>query len=1025
MGLRGLQKQTVEINFSQGIATKNDPYQIPIGQFQSLNNSVFEKQGLLKKRYGNRALPSLPDTTSSYVTTFNNNLTAIGSNLKALSAGSETWVTKGTVKPVEISTLSLVRSSTNQTQCDSAVSSNGFVCTVFTDMVPVAGTPTAKYMYQVQDAVTGQNIIGPSLIAPLTGTVTGSPRVFYLGRYFIIVFTNLITGTDHLQYFSINTSNLSDISTNVDISANYTPDTTVNFDGFVANNSLYLAWNGSDVGGAIRVTYLDSTLTLHSPEIFTGYEATLMSVAADESQSTPVIWVSFYDLNTTKGYTTALNQNLDVIVPITEIIPSGTVLNIASTANDGSVNVYYEVDNDYSYGATLPSHYINAINIDQSSSVGSIRTLVRSVGLASKAFLYDGSPYFVGIYYSENQPTYFLFDSNGSVLAKLAYSNGGPYLTLGLPSVSVLDGVAQISYLVKDLVEPVNKSQGAEFSSGVYAQTGVSLANFDLANGQFQSAEIAQNLHLSGGILWQYDGQNPVEQGFHLWPDNIVATWSATGGSIHAQPDGSTNTDAYYYQVTYEWSDNQGNIYRSAPSIPVAVTTTSNGTSGSITVNIPYLRLTYKTVNKVKLVVYRWSVAQQNYYQVTSITNPQLNSTTSDSLTFVDTLADASIIGNNLIYTTGGVVENIASPACTDVSLYRSRAFTISAEDPNVLNYSKQVIQGTPVEFSDLFTLYVAPTIGAQGSTGGMKCIFPMDDKLIIFKEDAIYYIVGNGPDNTGANNDFSEPVFITSTVGCDNKRSIVSMPQGLMFQSDKGIWLLGRDLSTQYIGASVEDFNAFTVLSAQTIPSTNQVRFNLSNGTTLMYDYYFGQWETFTGASAISSTLYQRLQTYINSYGKVYQETPGTYLDGTNPVLMSFKTGWFNLAGLQGFERAYFMYFLATYISPHILTVGISYDYNPSIVQQATIYPVNYNGAYGSDSLYGAPQNYGGNGSIEQWRIFFDRQKCQAIQITVTEHFDPSFGTQAGAGLTMSGINLVVGLKDGHPRINSALSAS
>ena len=74
-----------------------------------------------------------------------------------------------------------------------------------------------------------------------------------------------------------------------------------------------------------------------------------------------------------------------------------------------------------------------------------------------------------------------------------------------------------------------------------------------------------------------------------------------------------------------------------------------------------------------------------------------------------------------------------------------------------------------------------------------------MDDKLIIFKKDAIYYITGTGPDNTGANGTFSDATFITSTVGCANPSSIVLMPNGIMFQSDKGIWLLDRQLGTTY----------------------------------------------------------------------------------------------------------------------------------------------------------------------------------------------------------------------------------
>src|SRR5208283_5242873 len=101
-------------------------------------------------------------------------------------------------------------------------------------------------------------------------------------------------------------------------------------------------------------------------------------------------------------------------------------------------------------------------------------------------------------------------------------------------------------------------------------------------------------------------------------------------------------------------------------------------------------------------------------------------------------------------------------------------------------------------------TLYIAPSLGAQGSTGPITALAPMDGNLVIFKKNAIYYINGTGPDNTGANSQYSQPLFISSTVGCINTNSIVFTDSGLIFQSDKGLWLLGRNLSVQYIGAAV-----------------------------------------------------------------------------------------------------------------------------------------------------------------------------------------------------------------------------
>src|SRR5208282_425628 len=102
--------------------------------------------------------------------------------------------------------------------------------------------------------------------------------------------------------------------------------------------------------------------------------------------------------------------------------------------------------------------------------------------------------------------------------------------------------------------------------------------------------------------------------------------------------------------------------------------------------------------------------------------------------------------------------------------------------------------------------------------------------------------------------------------------------------------------------GARVETLTQDAIVqTALTIPGTTQVRFTMSSGITIMYDYFFDEWATFT-INGTSATLYQGLHTYVNSLGQVFQESPGTYLDATNPVLMSFTTSWISLAGIQGF---------------------------------------------------------------------------------------------------------------------------
>ncbi len=1039
-----IDKKGVDIPFAQGLDTKTDPKRVQMGKFLELENTVFDKGGLLQKRNGYAHLAALPDATSTYLTTFNGALTAIGTGINAYNSSSSSWVSKGVIQPLSLSTLPVLRNNLNQIASDTAIAPNGLGCCAYLESD--GSTTTAKFV--VFDTVTGQNIKAPAVIPVASGTVTGGMRVFVLGQNFVIVFTNVITAVSHLQYVTVSTANPATVGANTDIAAAYISATTLAWDGVVVGSRLYVAYNTTTGGQAVKMTYLTTSGIIASAVTFATYKATMVSMAADViDAANPVIYASFYRSDTTLGYTLAVDQNLNTLLSPQQTISSGAYLNIASVAQNGVCTVFFEADNAYSWDSSQKTNFIHKCTVTlATSTVTALVVSIRSVGLASKAFIVSGTIYYLSAFQSSYQPTYFLINGSTSlssapvIAAKLAYSNGGGYLTKGLPSVTVTDNLAQISYLFKDLIQAVNKNTAVPTGTqvnGIFSQTGVNLVSFSIGSEGLDTAEIGNDLHLSGGFLWMYDGYLPVEHNFFLWPDTDqttptdTAVWSATGGSMASHPQGGTTPDpnpgAYYYQFTYEWTDNQGNAFRSAPSIPVAVMTSGTLSTGSVTLNIPTLRLTMKTANPVKIVVYRWSIGQQNYYQVTSISSPTLNSTTTDTVTFVDTLADATILGNNLLYTTGGVVEDVNAPASNLLTLFDTRLWLVNAEDPNQLWFSKQVIEATPVEMSDLFTVYVPPTTSTQGATGPMTSLSVMDDKLIIGKKNAFLYINGTGPDNTGANNQYSQPIFITSTVGCDNQRSIVLTPQGLMFQSDKGIWLLGRGLDTSYIGAPVQDLtDGATVLSAVNVPETNQVRFTLDTGVTLMYDYYYGQWGSFVNVPCVSSCIFQGMHTFINSVGAVSQETIGNYLDGSSPVLMKFRTGPLRLGELQNYQRAFFFYILGTYISPHKLAVSVTYDYESAPSQAVLISPINYSTPYGSgdsQSPYGQGDPYGGGSSLECWRVFLERQRCMAFGITVQEIFDPTFGTAAGAGLTLSGLNVVMGFKKTfrpQPNVNS-----
>lgn len=991
-----LTKTPITINFSQGLDQKTDDKQVSVGKFLALQNSVFDTLGRLTKRNGYPLVTTLPNNEQTTLTTINDNLLATGSNLFAYSQNTDQWIDKGLIQPVQLTVQPLVRVSTSQTSPDTAVAESGTTCLVYMD--------NGVSYYQISDSLTGQQIV-PRTSLPATAT---NPRVFILGRYFIITYIATI-GTSHLQFIAIPIITPEMPGTPVDISTSVLS-LTAGYDASVINNSLYVAV--AETGASIKVTYVSSTLIVAAGTSIAAHTADLVSVTGDNMSSTPVVWVSYWDTASNDAYSAAFNQNLIPILASTLILAATELTEITSVVANGVLTVFYEVNNTYAYAPNARTDYIASLTVTQAGVVSATTVMLRSVGLASKAFINtDNDKIYMLVAYGEiNQPTYFLVDSTGAIYMRLAYSNGGGYLpTQVLPNVSKVDTTYYIPYSIKDFLATVNKTTDLPAGTpvnGIYTQLGINLAKFSINTSGQYSSEIAGTLHLTGGQLWAYDGVRPVEHGFQVWPENIEATTATGAGNLTAQD--------YYYSFTYEWTDNQGNLHRSAPSIPYLVTTTTANSTN--TINVPTLRLTYKIEpNPVRIVGYRWSTAQQVYYQFTSITNPYVNDPSVDSIVIVDTLADSAILGQTLLYTTGGVIENIAAPASIASALFKNRLFLIDAEDPNLLWYSKQVISNTPVEMSDLLTVYVAPTSGAQGSTGPSTALSAMDDKLVIFKRDAIYYMTGIGPDNTGANNDFTDPIYITGAVGTTNPNSIVLTPLGLMFQSDKGIWLLDRQLNTKYIGAPVEGYNSFTIQSAEVIPGTNQVRIILDNSITLMYDYYVDQWGTFNNTSAISATLFNNKHTYLNQYGQVLQEKEGIYLDISTPVLMSFKTSWISLAGIQGYERFYFMYLLGTYYTPFKLDVTLAYDYNQNVLQSIVIAPDNYSPAWGGEANWGSGPPWGGPGNVFEARVFPQQQKCETFQVTINETYDSSFGVMAGQGLTLSGLNIIVGAKKGY----------
>lgn len=407
---------------------------------------------------------------------------------------------------------------------------------------------------------------------------------------------------------------------------------------------------------------------------------------------------------------------------------------------------------------------------------------------------------------------------------------------------------------------------------------------------------------------------------------------------------------------------------------------------------IPTLRLTAKQGLRtpVSLVTYRTPGNQTVFYRDSSVSAPLYNDTTVDSLSYQDSIQDVNLIVAPTLYTTGGVLENIEPGAVSSLAVYKNRIVALDSQNPLKLWYSKQTVSGSPVEFSDFLTLHADP-IG-----GDVTAVASMDDKLVIFKRTDIFVMTGTGPDSTGAQNDFSPMQLIASDCGCINARSIMLTPMGLMFQSLKGFQLLDRSLGVQYIGAEVEAFNGQTVTSAELIADANQVRIGFNSDEAIVYDYYMKQWATFTAHSQVAAVVWNDVYTFLLSNGVVWTETSGEFSDAGAVIPLALTTTWLQMAGVQGYQRTRRMLVLGEWESSHILTVGVSYDFDDTTVQTDTV-----------DMTF-AQVPY-------QQLIHFANQKCEAIQISLSDSSD-----SPGESLRLSGLTFEVAVKRGLKKLSA-----
>lgn len=577
-------------------------------------------------------------------------------------------------------------------------------------------------------------------------------------------------------------------------------------------------------------------------------------------------------------------------------------------------------------------------------------------------------------------------------------------LTSGAPSISFstqVEGIAPIQE--EQLIDFIAPPEAGSWTITIGPDTTSSLVFNESLAGIKAAIEA-----LTGIVLVNVSGSyedgikvnfvNPADPGFPMVVNSSL-THSDYGGEIS---DGNRG-----YCAVYSWTDNFGQVHRSSPSEIVDVVFQSGNDTQSATLKVPMLRLTDK--QNVNIELYRTEADGTIYYKITNLATPLINDPTENFIEFLDGLADTNLISREPLYVTGGVLENIAAPACT-VMAASSERIAIAGIDrsPYTVVFSKLKSQFQPVEFTDNIDIDIDP-VG-----GEISALAYLNEKWIIFTPQAMFFVSGQGPTNLGQQSDFTVPEQLATDVGCDNPRSIVVTPLGLMFRSSKGIYLLGADMALRYIGSEVEAYNNLEITSAKILTQSNQVIFTTDTSIGLVYNYQVGLWGTFSNHNSIGAEVADNVYYYLRSNEELFKQNPTKYSDGDVPVTQLLETGWLNLANIQGFARIYKLLLVGDWKSNHKIQISIAYDFVNAYTQTTgPINPLDFidSTSYGEYSPYGEPEDvpYGGAGNLYQLRIDLTQQKCQSIKIKIEE-----LQNEAGQGLTLSAMTIQAGLKVG-----------
>lgn len=719
--------------------------------------------------------------------------------------------------------------------------------------------------------------------------------------------------------------------------------------------------------------------------------------------ATSTLWVSWNEATAVKVIGLTGTSLATTVYTAATVITATTGVNLIGIVNASSTTGRAIVNSDTT---PIQSEIRGWSTAAGAVSASGSQVTVYNAAPCARPFLYSGR-YYVPVYWDEYaQNTVTLVDWSGTETFFRPVACWAP----GLADLSLTGKRQTWAGATSTTLYTVTGTQ----RSGVAYGVGVVKYDFGSTNA-FQAARFGNSLYLSGGLLQYSDGSRVAEAGFLYRPPTPTTATSGTG---------ITAATGWRYVAVYEEVDADGNWHQSGISTPSA----STGAVANKTVVVTVQPLTVSSrldsqassATSVRIAIYRTSDGgEAPYYRVDTIAN----STSAATLTYNDTTADTTLTANAKLYSQYGVIgtaqDHRPPPGLAHLVEYNGMLVGAIGSD---LWYSGQLVTGEGAWFNPIFQMPVPEDITA---------LAVQDGTLFAFTRRRVYALNGEPPSDNGASGGMGAPRRLAVDVGCIEQRSVCVTALGIFFQSERGIEILTRSQSVEWIGESVQDTVAsFPYVMAATVdPASSCVLIECagsvsggqaqvaSYGRTLVYDLSLRVWASTdrrtntwsqsdvpAQSAAVIYTGSAYRYAWLGGTGNVYVEDRTTHLDPDSTwVTMRAVSPWIKASGLQGLQHVNRALLLAKNATHHDLNVYFAYDYSST---------------YKSARLYTATQLATLNAALPNQQIehpLHDDARCEAIRIKI-EDATPSTGQSVttGQGATWIGLTFEVAPQQG-----------